>query len=105
MKKRAKLKDGEVNVGCVVQIGIRNYDKTKLDTSNLICFVVEVTKSGKFRLVCNIGVMKTLYGMNRIFVVKTGTKELLGLEDVFKEWKGMSTISEREAANWWTRIY
>ena len=36
--------------------------------------------------------------MNRISVVKTGTKELLGLEDAFKEWKGMSKTSEREAA-------
>jgi len=42
--------------------------------------------------------MNTLYSMNRISVVKTGTKELLGLEDAFKEWKGMSKISEREAA-------
>ena len=57
-----------------------------------------VTKSGKFRLACKVGVMKTLYSMNRISVVKNGTKELLGLEDAFKEWKGMSKISEREAA-------
>ena len=38
--------------------------------------------------------MNTLYSMNR----KTGTKELLGLEDALKEWKGMSKISERKAA-------
>jgi len=31
--------------------------------------------------------MKTLYGMNRISVVKTGTKELLGLEDALKNGK------------------
>lgn len=48
--------------------------------------------------------MKTLYSMNRISVVKTGTKELLGLEDAFKEWKGMSTISEREAARRTSKI-
>ena len=30
--------------------------------------------------------------------MKTGTKELLGLEDAFKEWKGMSKIPEKEAA-------
>jgi len=99
MKKRAKLKDGKVNVGCVVQIGISNYDKTKLDAPNLTCVVVEFTKSGKFRLACKVGVIKTLYGMNRISVMKTGTKELLGIEDAFKEWKGMSTILEREAAS------
>ena len=57
-----------------------------------------------FRLACKIGVMKTLNGMNRISVVKTGTKEVLGLEDAFKEWKGMSTISEREAARRTSKI-
>jgi len=41
LEKRAKLKDGEVNVGCVVQIIISNYDKTKLDAPNLTCVVVE----------------------------------------------------------------
>jgi len=45
-KNRAKLKDGEIDVGCVVQISISNYDKTKLDTRNLTCVSVEVTKSG-----------------------------------------------------------
>ena len=66
MKKRAKQKDGEVNVGFVVQIGISNYDKIKLNAPNLTCVVVEVTKSGKFRLAYEFGVMKILYGMNRI---------------------------------------
>ena len=98
MKKRAKLKDGEVNVGCVVQISISNYDRTKLDAPNLSCVVVEVTKSRKFRLACKVGAMKTLCSMNRVSVIKTGTKELLGLEDAFKKRKGMSKISEREAA-------
>ena len=65
-----------------VQIGICNYDKTKLNALNLTCVVVEVTKSGKFRLACKVDVMNTLYSMNR----KTGTKELLGLEDALKEW-------------------
>ena len=81
MKIRATLIDSEVNVGCVVQIGISNYDKTKLDAPHLTCVLVEVTKSGKFRLARKVGVMKTLYSMNRISVVKTGVKELLGLED------------------------
>jgi len=74
------------------------YDNISTYAPNLTCVVVEVTKSGKYRLACKVGVMITLYGMNRISVVKTGTKELLGLEDAFKEWKGMSTISKREAA-------
>ena len=30
--------------------------------------------------------------------MKTGTKELLGLEDAFNEWKGISKIPERGAA-------
>ena len=52
MKNRAKLKDGEVDVGCVVQISISNCDKTKQDARTLSCVVVKVTKSGKFRLAC-----------------------------------------------------
>jgi len=80
------------------------YDNISTYAPNLTCVVVEVTKSGKYRLACKVGVMITLYGMNRISVVKTGTKELLGLEDAFKEWKGMSTISEREAARRTSKI-
>ena len=57
-KLRNNLKDGEVNVGCVVQIGISNYGKTKLDASNFTCVVVEVTYNAKIRLACKVGVMK-----------------------------------------------
>ena len=42
--------------------------------------------------------------MNRLSVVKTGTKEILGLADAFKEWKDMNKISKREAARRTSKI-
>ena len=45
MKKRIKQIEGTVNVGSVVQVCLRDVDRTKVDSSNITLVVVEVVKS------------------------------------------------------------
>jgi uncharacterized protein Veg len=98
MKKRAKKIDGNVEVGNIVQIGLSDVDSTKVDSKNLTLVVVEITEKGRYRLAAKNGVLKNVYPRHVISLVKNATKELMGLEDAYNGWRGMSKITEREVA-------
>jgi hypothetical protein len=57
--------------------------------------VVEVMKGGQLRLAVAAGVLKDTFHCGSITVLKPPSNDrvLLGLEDAFNEWQGMSRIS------------
>jgi hypothetical protein len=98
MKKRARKVDGKVKEGNIVQIGLSTVDSMKVDSKNLTLVVVEITEKGMYRLAAKNGVLKNVYPRHVISLVKNATKELMGLEDAYNGWRGMSKITEREVA-------
>jgi hypothetical protein len=98
MKKRARKVDGKVKEGNIVQIGLSTVDSMKVDSKNLMLVVVEITEKGMYRLAAKNGVLKNVYPRHVISLVKNATKELMGLEDAYNGWQGMSKITEREVA-------
>ena len=99
MQKRATKKTGTIDPGTVVQVNLDDVDRSKVGDSNLTLVVLEITKkTGKYRLGCQRGPMKRLYTRSYMTVVPNSTAKLQGLEDVYSNWQGMPTCTEREAA-------
>ena len=94
MKKGAFKIHGKITVGDVVQFGLHKSDQTKVDPNHITADVVEVTKGGQLRLAVAEGVLKNTCDRGNVTVLKplSNYRVLLGLEDAFKEWQGMSRI-------------
>ena len=100
MKTRATRISGEIVVGDVVQLGLHDVDRTKVDGSNLTGVAVQILENGNVRVAVKSGVLQTTYARHNVSVV-TGAgnnRTLLGLDECFQEWQGMPRITEREAA-------
>ena len=103
MKKRVNQVDGEVNIGSIVHVVQKNVDRTKVDSANITGVVVEGIKSRgeappEYRLVCENRQQKNLYAKRYIQPVPNATPALMGLQEVYTSWQGLSKILEREAA-------
>ena len=103
MKLRASKHGGEIEEGSIVQFPLADVDCTKVDGKVLTLVVVQkVTYRGdavpKYRLACAKGPLQRLYDRSSINLVPRGNRVTLGLEDMFTKWKGVSTITERQAA-------
>jgi hypothetical protein len=98
MKKKARKVDGNLEEGNIVHVGLSDVDSTKVDGKNLTLVVVEITGKGMYRLAAKNGVLKNVYPRHVISLVKNATKELMGLDDAYNGWRGMSKITEREVA-------
>jgi hypothetical protein len=86
MKEMAsKVNGGDIEVGCVVQVTLKNMDSTKVDGKNITLVVVEKP-------------MQNLYSRVYITVVKDACPKSLGMDTILTCWKGKATVTEREAA-------
>ena len=99
MKKVASKADDQISVRDIEQLGLHESDQTKVDPAHITAVVVEVTKGGQLRVAVAAGVLKDTFHRG-VTVLKPPSNDrvLLGLEDAFNEWQGMSKISVREAA-------
>jgi hypothetical protein len=75
MKDDASKIKGEIKVGCVVQVTLKNMDTTKVDGKNLTLVVVEKVTHihnapPKYHLACAKGPMQNLYSRTYITVAK-----------------------------------
>ena len=103
LKDMASKVKGDIEVGCVVQVTLKNMDSTKVDGKNIALVVVEkVTHINnappKYRLACAKGPMQNLYTSVYITVVKDACPKSIGLDSILSCWKGKATVTERGAA-------
>ena len=103
MKKRANQVEGIVKVGTIVQVALSDVDRTKIDSSNLTLVVVEEVKGKgnappKYRLACEKGQLKNLYARSYIKPIPHANPSLMGLQEAYDSWQGLSKITERQAA-------
>ena len=106
MQRRVAKRDGdiELSVGAVVQLGLADVDRTKVDPRNLTCVVVECVRKGeieeelKYRLASSHAVLNGLYTRPYLQQLRT-TPALMGLQDVLEKWKTMRVQSERASSN------
>ncbi len=103
MKDMVSMVNGDIEVGCVVQVTLKNMDSTKVDGKNITLGVVEkVTPINnappKYRLACAKGPMQDLYSRMYITVVKDACPKSLGMDNILTCWRGKATVTEREAA-------
>ena len=102
MIKRAHLKDGSINVGDVVQIGVSAVDLAKTDCKNLTLMAVEERTFKKNPPLCRLAnklfQLKTLYGPGSITVVKDVDPKLVNLDGVLTFYQGLPKLNERAAA-------
>ena len=99
----SKVNGGDIEVGCVVQVTLKNMDSTKVDGKNITLVVVEKVSPinnapPKYRLVCAKGPMQNLYSRVYITVVKDACPKSLGMDTILTCWRGKATVTEREAA-------
>jgi len=104
MKLRAQKVAGEVEEGSIVQIPLADVDRTKVDGGVLTLVVVEVVRyrgnaAPKYRLACAKGPLIPLYDRSSINLVPHGSRLTLGLDNVYKSWRGLAKITERTAAS------
>lgn len=52
----------------------------------------------KYRLACEKGQLKNLYARRYIQPIPNATPVLMGLQEAYTSWQGLSKITEREAA-------
>jgi len=102
MKAMASKVKGDIKVGCVVQVTLKNMDSTKVDGKNITLVVVEqVTHIDnappKYHLACAKGPMQNLYTSVYITVVKDACRKSLGLDTILSCWKGKAAVTEHEA--------
>jgi len=98
-----KVNSGDIEVGCVVQVTLKNMDSTKVDGTNLTLVVVEKVSPinnapPKYRLAGAKGPMQNLYSRVYITVVKDACPKSLGMDTILTCWKGKATVTEHEAA-------
>lgn len=106
MQRRVAKRDGdmELSVGAVVQLGLADVDRTKIDPRNLTCVVVECVRMGekeeelKYRLAASHAVLQGLYTRPYLQQLRA-TPELMGLEGVLENWKNMRVLSARATSN------
>jgi len=99
----SKVNGGDIEVGCVVQVTLKNMDSTKVDGKNITLVVVEKVSPinnapPKYRLACAKGPMQNLYSRVYITVVKDAFPKSLGMDTILTCWRGKATVTEREAA-------
>ena len=102
MKLNADKIGGDIEVGSIVKVPLNIVDTTKVDGNNLTLVVVERTKHGnapaKYRLACAKGPLKAWYSRVYITPIPDATRHVLGLDAIFKSWRGRAQITEGEAA-------
>ena len=104
MKKNVMKRVGEdkvCEVGEVVHVPLKDIDKAKVDTGNLTGVIVQVDKSrSQAQVAVKSGLLKSWYVYHRLGRIsgKGNDVELNGLSDALANWKSMSVITEREAA-------
>lgn len=98
----SKVNGGDIEVGCVVQVTLKNMD---FNGKNITLVVVVVEKVSpinnappKYRLACAKGPMQNLYSRVYITVVKDACPKSLGMDTILTCWRGKATVTEREAA-------
>jgi hypothetical protein len=81
---------------------IDDVDCTKVDGKNLVGVIVSI---GKNKSTCKVAVKQGLlhqayvYHSLRVVPEASNNREVMDLEDAFKDWKGLPKITEREAAH------
>ena len=82
------------------QMGLHEVDQTKVDCENIMGVVVQVLWSGMVQSACKNGVLNCAYHHHCISHVPSASNNwaLMGLEDAFNDWQGMSCITKCEAA-------
>ena len=99
MKADAAKVGRDIEVGSIVKVPLKDVDCTKVDGKNLTLVVVEKLKprngtgASKYRLACAKGPLKNLYARVYCTPVPNGCRKVLGLDDVFERWRGMSPIT------------
>ena len=96
--------DAELSVGDVVQLGLADVDRTKVDPRNLTCVVVDCVRKGeieeelKYRLASSHAVLNGLYTRPYLQQLRT-TPALMNLQGALENWRDMRVQSERASSN------
>ena len=103
MKANATKKDkniSDIKDGDIVRVGLHRVDSTKVDPRHITGVVVEHTKTGQLRIACANGVLKRTYPRHNVFPVNHvgNNRELVNLDEPYKNWRGLPKIDERTAA-------
>jgi hypothetical protein len=95
--------NGDIHLGCVVQVVFKNIDTNKVDGRNLTLVVIKKltplsNASSNYRLACAKGSMQNLYSRDYINVVKDVCAKTFRLNTILSYWKGKASVTEQEAA-------
>lgn len=100
MKQHAAKKYGNrvLQVGDVVQIGLDDVDRAKLDNPNATCVVVEQVGKSTYKIANKAGVYKEHVDRAYLTLMSNTTAALVGLAHIVHEWRGMPSIGIRAIA-------
>ena len=100
MKKKAARLGGEeaLPIGAVVQLGLKEVDRAKLDHTNATLVVVELVGKDSYRVANQSGVYRDVVSRSYLTLVPNATPRLLKLDEVICNWKQMPTVGIRSIA-------
>ena len=104
MQKTARKSYGEdkpFDVGVVVHVPLKDVDRAKVDSGNLMGVIVKVDKSRSMaRVAVKSGILKAWYVYHKLSIVKGvgNDASLCGLSDALAGWEKLKVVTEREAA-------
>jgi hypothetical protein len=93
--------DKSFDAGVVVHVPLKDMDRTKVDSGNLMGVIVKVDKSRSMaRVAVKSGLLKTWYVYHKLTIVKGSGNDvaLCGLTEALKGWQTMKVTTKREAA-------
>ena len=96
--RKAQNVTGDLEPGMICKIDIKELDRLNADAATITVVVVEKTRGGLYRLACEHGVLKRCLYRSYIEILPGATRELVGLEEMYENWKKTRRITIREAA-------
>ncbi len=100
-KALTKLPTSSLKLGDIVLVPLDDVECTKVHGKNLVGVIVLIDKN---KSTCKVAVKQGLlhlayvYHSLRLVPKVSNNREVMDLEDAFKDWKGLPKITEREAA-------
>ena len=101
MQARAMSSQGlqsDLDIGQICRLGIPPPDRKNSDASTITTVVVQKRHDGMYKLACKHGVLKNLHFRSYLEPLPDVTMELMGLQDVYKNWRSRPEISIAQAA-------
>ena len=95
---RAQGASSELDVGQICRVSIPPPEEKNSEETTLMVFVIAKKQDGMYKLACKHGVLKRYHYRSYLEQLPDVTMELMGLQQIYREWRAFKEISIAQAA-------